>query len=83
MKKEKRKKKQSVEVLGVLLFVGRNYKKIFLGKLGKVKKWKKRSVEAQVLTHYLRLKTTRYSGGHTFFCKKTLKENEENSQNSC
>ena len=25
--------------------------------LGKVKKWKKRSVEAQVLTHYLRLKS--------------------------
>ena len=54
--KWKSEKTRSVEVLGVLLFVGRNYKKIFLGKLGKVKKWKKRSVEAQVLTHYLRLK---------------------------
>ena len=55
--KVKKWKKRSVEVLGVLLFVGRNDKKdFFLGKLGKVKKWKKRSVEAQVLTHYLRLK---------------------------
>ena len=46
--KWKSEKTRSVEVLGVLLFVGRNCKKIFLGKLGKVKKWKKNNL-------YLRL----------------------------
>ena len=53
--KVKQWKKRSVEVLGVLLFVGRNDKKdFFLGKLGKVKKWKKRSVEAQVIFFWVR-----------------------------